>query len=75
VEIYRFISTTWPSVKAFTSDVTGASLPAAYAPWLAANGGMVVGSAADPVARAVQRDRYYLLSGKGKAPPKSKPGR
>jgi hypothetical protein len=76
MEIYRFISTTWPSVKAFTSDVTGANLPAAYAPWRSTDGGnaMVVGLAANPVAKAVQRDGYFLLSGKGNAPSRPKAG-
>jgi hypothetical protein len=67
MEVYIFVSTAWPSVKAFASDMSGANLPAAYAPWRAANGGNAVlnGSAADPIGRAVKRDGYFLLSGKG----------
>jgi hypothetical protein len=76
MEIYSFISTARPSVKAFTSDMSGANLPAAYAPWRVANCGKatVFGSESDPVARAVKRDGYFLLSGKGKAPSKPKAG-
>jgi hypothetical protein len=62
MEIYVFISTTRPSVRAFTSDRTDGNLPADFAPWRAANGGrpLVVGS--DAVSQAVLRDGYFLLS-------------
>ena len=66
---YIFISDSCPSVRAFTSDVTGGLLPAAYAPWRAGNGGraILIGSDRDPVAQAVQRDGFFLVSTKGRS--------
>jgi hypothetical protein len=64
MQIYIFISESQPSVRAFTEDGTGGNLPREYAPWRAANAGraMLIGSASDPVAKAVQRDGFFLVS-------------
>ena len=65
MQVFIFASESCQSISAFTSDDTGANLPAAYAPWRAVNGGraMAVGGGTDPVARAVERDGYFLLGG------------
>jgi hypothetical protein len=70
MEIYIFVSVTTPSVRGFTSVMTGDNLPADYAPWRVPSGGngMLLGSDTDPVARAVQRDGYFLVSTKESAP-------
>jgi hypothetical protein len=62
MEIYVFISTTRPSVRAFTSDRTGGNVPADFAPWRAANGGRPFVAGSDPVSKVVQRDGYFLVS-------------
>jgi hypothetical protein len=66
--IYIFASDTRPRVSAFTADQTGGNLPADYAPWRSINGGKAVsvGSITDPVAVAVRRDGFFLLSGKAR---------
>jgi hypothetical protein len=66
--IYIFASDSHPTVSAFTSDQTGGKLPTEYAPWRPVNGGkaMLIGSEIDPVAKAVKRDGYFLLSGRTK---------
>ena len=66
MQIYIFASNIYPTVSAFTSDQTGGNLPTDYAPWRHVNGGkaMFVGTIADPVAVAVRRDGYFLLSSK-----------
>jgi hypothetical protein len=66
MQIYIFASGSHPNVSGFTSDQTGGNLPAEYVPWRPVNGGkaMLVGSDIDPVATAVERDGYFLLSSK-----------
>jgi hypothetical protein len=68
MEIYLFASDSRPSVSAFTSDKAGSNLPVEYSPWRAANSGnaMLIGSDTDPIAAAVRRDGYFLLSGKAR---------
>jgi hypothetical protein len=51
--LYIFMSSSYPRVKAFTSDKTGASLPDDYSPWYPAGGDF------DPVGKAVQRDGLF----------------
>jgi hypothetical protein len=62
--IYLFASRSHASVKAFTSDETGGNLPDDYAPWYAAGGAIQVGRDTDPVAKAVSRDGYFLVTSK-----------
>jgi hypothetical protein len=62
--IYIFASRFHSSVKAFTSDETGGNLPDDYAPWYAAGRAIPVGLDADPVAKAMKRDGYFLVTGK-----------
>jgi hypothetical protein len=66
MQIYIFASDSHSTVSAFTSDQKGGNLPTDYAPWRHVNGGkaMLVGSVADPVAVAVLRGGYFLLSSK-----------
>jgi hypothetical protein len=60
----KFASRSHSSVKAFTSDETGGNLPDDYAPWYAAGTAIPVGLDTDPVAKAVKRDGYFLVTGK-----------
>jgi len=64
MDVYLFLSDS-TQVGAFTSDQSGANLPAEYAPWSPANGGrvMIVGPT-DPVGRAVSKDGFFLLGGR-----------
>jgi hypothetical protein len=66
VPIYKFASRTHSSVKAFSSDETGSNLPEDYAPWYAVGSGAAipVRRNTDPVAKAVERDGYFLVAGK-----------
>jgi hypothetical protein len=68
MNVFIFASEAHRSVSAFTSDSSGANLPAEYAPWRAANGGRAVlaGSNAGPVAKAVERDGYFLLGSRAR---------
>jgi hypothetical protein len=65
MEIYFFVSRPEPNVKAFTSDQSGANLPADYAPWdkLRSTTAPTDGDGS-PVTAAVRCDGYFLLSGK-----------
>jgi hypothetical protein len=64
MNIYIFVSESQPNLRAFTSDVSGDNLPTDYAPWRAANGGnaMPLKSDTDPLAKAVKRDGYFLVT-------------
>jgi hypothetical protein len=66
MQIYLFVSSTEPNVRAFTSDPTGGNLPTAYAPWQPSGSGAPtpVRDPVDPVSRAVARDGFFLMSGK-----------
>jgi hypothetical protein len=68
MQVFIFASASHLSVSAFTSDSSGANLPADYAPWRAINGGSAIGigSAADPVAIAVKKDGYFLLGSRAR---------
>jgi hypothetical protein len=64
MHVYIFASDSHPSVSAFTSDQTAGNLPIDYAPWRAVNAGnaLLIASETDPIAEAVKRDGYFLLS-------------
>jgi hypothetical protein len=64
MNVYIFVSTKYPTVRAFTSDRAGGNLPAAYATWRAFNAGkaLFLGSAQDPIADAISRDGFFLVS-------------
>jgi hypothetical protein len=66
--IYFFASHRETSVRAFTLDATGASLPAEYAPWNRARSSAPLPTEGDgsPVARAVQRDGFFLVTSRSK---------
>jgi hypothetical protein len=63
VQVYEFHSRCWP-VRALTSDRSGASLPAVYAPWDAQNGEAVVSelSCDLPLYRLPVRHSFFLTS-------------
>jgi hypothetical protein len=69
MHVYIFASDSHPSLSAFTSDQTAGNLPIDYAPWRAVNAGnaLFIASETDPIAEAVKRDGYFLLSGKTQA--------
>jgi hypothetical protein len=62
--LYLFMSKAH-GVRAFTSDATGANLPADYAPWARSDhrSAMPVGDGDTFVAKAVRRHGYFLMSG------------
>jgi hypothetical protein len=64
MDIYRFDSDSTPTVRAFTSDLTGNNLPADYAPWHAVGGRVELIGSGDPIARVVARHGLFLLSGR-----------
>jgi hypothetical protein len=66
MNIYRFASSCYETVSAFTWDATGGNLPADYAPWRPLNGGrgLCLDALAARVAELVNRDGYFLLSGR-----------
>jgi hypothetical protein len=63
--VYLFLSTKEPSIRAFTADETGVTLPADYAPWERARVGDVipVTATSGPVLSAIERDGFFLMSG------------
>jgi hypothetical protein len=65
MQIYLFISETYPSVMAFTSDETGGTLPADYAPWRALKRGTLtrVARESDAMVAAIARDGFFLVAG------------
>jgi hypothetical protein len=72
MQIYIFISDLRASVRAFTADATGGNLPPEYAPWHAVNGGRAraIGSDHDPIAKAVARDGFFLVTTREHSPPR-----
>jgi hypothetical protein len=64
MEVHIYISTSHPSLRAFTSDSTGGNLPPEYAPWRIVDCGRltIIGAPIDPIAIAVQRDGFYLVN-------------
>jgi hypothetical protein len=62
MEIYRFYADPKFGIRAFTSDVTGQNLPAAYAPWFVDNAGAPVGNQADTVLNAIRHSGFFLTS-------------
>jgi hypothetical protein len=62
--IYFFTSCSVSSVRAFTSDVTGANLPANYAPWEKSRSNVPLPGDGSPIAAFVQRDGFFLVTGK-----------
>jgi hypothetical protein len=65
-EIYLFVSESEPKIRAFTWDKTGAKLPTDFAPWQMSGRrpALPVGNGSDPVAFAIWRKGYFLVSGK-----------
>jgi hypothetical protein len=65
MEIFVFASADFTSVNAYTSDATGANLPASYAPWRRARSMRVLGlrSLSPKVADTIVNDGYFLLFG------------
>jgi hypothetical protein len=63
--MYRFVSSEYETVRAFTRDATGGNLPADYAPWRAMDGEQRMSSdAVSPrVAEIVSKTGYFLLCG------------
>lgn len=57
MRIYVFVSESEPDILGFTSDKTGANLPAEYGSWReeAEPGVVVVDTDDDPIAQAVRR--------------------
>jgi hypothetical protein len=68
MQVYLFASERHVSASALTSDGTGGNLPADYAPWRPINGGnaMAISTVSDPIAAAIGRDGYFLLSTKSR---------
>lgn len=65
--IYLFMSNN-NRVRAFTSDQTGDLLPEEYAPWRALNFGRpLVAAPIDPVAKAIQREGFFLVTASTRA--------
>ena len=65
--IYFFASLSASSVRAFTSDVTGANLPADYAPWEKSRSKVQIPGEGSPIAALVQRDGFFLVTGRDQA--------
>jgi hypothetical protein len=66
MEIYLFVSKSQPKVRAFTCDETGANLPTDFAPWEMSvrRSAVPVRDCSDPIALALWRKGYFLVSGK-----------
>jgi hypothetical protein len=63
MQIFTFMSVV-AKIRGFTPDKTGKSLPAMFAPWYTVGGTeTMVAVPTDPVARAMRRDGYFLVSG------------
>jgi hypothetical protein len=65
MHVHIFGSITWPSVKAFTSDETGANLPTDYSPWRQGKNARAtkIDSLSNPIAVMIRRYGYFLLFG------------
>jgi hypothetical protein len=63
--LYRFVSSRYETVRAFTRNATGDNLPADYAPWRAMDGedGMSSDAVTPCVVEIVRKTGYFLLSG------------
>jgi hypothetical protein len=72
MDVYMFASRTYSSIRAFTSDKTGGNLPDSYAPWYPTDDGQATSfdDETHPVAMAVRRDGYFLVSGKAQKNPR-----
>jgi hypothetical protein len=64
VPLYFFASRSVISVRAFTSDVTGANLPPDYAPWQKSKSKVPLPGEGSPINALVQRDGFFLVTGK-----------
>jgi hypothetical protein len=63
MQIFIFVSMI-AKIRGYAADKTGKSLPAEFAPWQTTGGTKtMVTAATDPVARAIRRDGYFLVSG------------
>ena len=51
-------------MRAFTSDVTGANLPADYAPWEKSRSKVQLPGDGSPIAAFVQRNGFFLVTGR-----------
>jgi hypothetical protein len=63
--MYRFVSSRYETVRAFTRDATGGNLPADYVPWRPLDGeyGMSPDAVTPSVAEIVSKTGYFLLCG------------
>jgi hypothetical protein len=63
--MYRFVSSRYETVRAFTRNATGGNLPADYAPWRAMDReyGMSSDAVTPRVVEIVRKAGYFLLSG------------
>jgi hypothetical protein len=62
MQIFTFMSVI-AKVRGYTSDKTGRSLPVEFAPWhMTGRTETMVTATTDPVARAIRRDGYFLVS-------------
>jgi hypothetical protein len=66
--LYFFASRLVSSVRAFTSDATGANLPADYAPWKKSNSNLPLPDEGSPVTAWVQQHGFFLVTGKEQKP-------
>jgi hypothetical protein len=69
MEIYGFISRRW-SVRALTTDITGANLPADYAPWDPQDGGapILMLTSENVLYDVLRRRGFFLTSVSGRPP-------
>ena len=63
MHVYVFVTTSDPTVRAFSHDAKGDNLPAEYAPWRRDSGDDVIAIdlPADPMAKDIRRKGYYLV--------------
>lgn len=66
--VFTFVSGKEADVVGFTTDRTGASLPAEWAPWRPLGTGTLTSSVglagmeqSEPVQQAIRKDGYYLV--------------
>jgi hypothetical protein len=66
--LYRFASSEYATVLAFTGDVTGRNLPVDYAPWHSVDGGNGVehGTLAPSIMESIGLTGHFLLCGGGR---------
>jgi hypothetical protein len=65
VVIYAFVSSEQWTLRALTSDASGANLPAEYGPWRKADFRpiLLLVEAKDPVYKVIKRSGFLLQSG------------